>query len=529
MNLSLLKNRTIVEILSITGVMALFTYMDIRIGLLQLVVDEITRVAPDSSGMLITIVGSLWVGLLTFSYYRRLQLKQAVDVRKILEARLAKKNLVNEITGLPNQAGFESILNQSLLLLEHPYWSVLAIKIANIASIRNIHGVDVSAAVEVQVAESIKKVATTGQFVAHGEPSVFYLVAVAESEDEVAFQIDSIADSLSLCLDAGVEVDGKILNIQTKFAVLNRKPAFDKILRYEQGSIAKRLGYALQNSSGSSLANIVTYNDEMETALQRRATIEISLRSAIRDRQIVPYYQPFIDFKSNQVIGFEILARWDHPVEGMLMPSEFVPVAEEQGELGELTLSILEQACEAAKDWPEHIMMALNVSPNDLLNCSIVVKMIKIMRDQGFDPHRVELEITENAFIAEAANVSDAIKIIKEEGISISIDDFGTGYSSLHHLRLLPFDKIKIDQSFVRDIATNPNSRAIVQNIIALGKSLGLPTIAEGVDDKNNHNVLEELDCAIGQGYLYAQPLKSSEISGFLAKYSEVTKLVVAA
>ena len=208
----------------------------------------------------------------------------------------------------------------------------------------------------------------------------------------------------------------------------------------------------------------------------------------------------------------------------------FIPIAEEIGVLPALTVSVFRQACEAAKSWPDMLRLAVNISPTDLRDAAVVEKLMAILGETGIAPSRIEIEITENAFIEEADAIAEALSKVKECGISISIDDFGTGYSSLHHLRILPFDKIKIDQSFIKEMETDSESKAIVEAIIALGASLGLQTTAEGVELVQNEGALEKLGCAIGQGFLFARPLPASEVMGFLNNYGrEVEKVLEAA
>ena len=161
------------------------------------------------------------------------------------------------------------------------------------------------------------------------------------------------------------------------------------------------------------------------------------------------------------------------------------------------------------------------MSPTDLHDPEVTSKFITVMREVGIEPSRIEIEITENAFIEEAGQIAGAIAAMKEAGISISIDDFGTGYSSLHHLRILPFDKIKIDQSFIRDMGTNPENKAIVQSVIAMAKGLGLKTTAEGIEIRENEDLLRELGCSIGQCYLYAKPLPATEVMAFIQTFEK--------
>ncbi len=529
MNSSIVNNRKIVEILSITGMMALFIFMDTRLGLLDWAIGQIAQIPTGKREILITMIGSMWIGLLTYSYYKRAQSKLANRARVFLESKLSKQKSVNNITGLPNQNGFESILNNTGMLCELPSWSVIAIELSNIDSIRSIHGNKTCVKVENLVAKFLREISAPNEFVAHDEQSIFYIATTAESEDESVFREDQIVDSISSLFKNGFEVNGQTLGIRSKFALIRHMPKLNEMLMSERGSITRRLKYALQNHKNFEVDGLVTFDLEKEAVLQRQAIIETSLGSAIESGQIVPYFQPFLGLESGQIVGFEVLARWVFPQTGHIMPDEFVPIAEEQGRLGDLTLTLLQQACCISKNWPSHIKLAINVSPTDLQDNLLVDKMLAILTNAKIKPEQLEIEITESALIGTVDNVKDAIARLKKLGVSLSIDDFGIGYSSLHQLRTLPFDKIKIDRSFVKDIANNADSRAIVQNVIALGQSLGLPTIAEGVDSNDVHNALIQIGCDVGQGHLYARPMQQSDVEDFIIKNENRKQQSVAA
>ena len=512
MNFTLLKNRTVNELLSITGIMAVFFYLDVKLQFIAVISDVLLRVAPGFSNYLLATVSSLWAGLLVYSYFRRRQTMSALRAKKHVEAELESQKLINTITGIPNRKGFERVVNDTSLLLDHPYWTVLAIEISNIKPIKNVHGIETGFAAERAIVDYLKEITHENEFIAHDDATVFYVVCTSEAEDEVRFRVDQIVEKISVITENGIELDARSQNVQFKFAGINCKFIDRTLIKPELDGLAKRLGFALQQPRIFGNNGIVNFDDAMEVIMQRQLFVEASLHEAIKSNKIEPKFQPIIDIKTSQIIGFEVLARWNHPVKGAISPEVFVPVAEEQGLLGALTISILEQSCIAVKKWPEHITLAINISPTDLQNDVLVIKLIEVLHAADIDPKRVEIEITENAFIEDALNVNRAVTRLKNQGISISIDDFGTGYSSLKQLRSIPFDKIKIDQSFIKDLATNPESRAIVKSIIALGDSLGLATIAEGIEIGDNHDVLKQLGCKLGQGYFFAKPMSGNSV-----------------
>ena len=518
MNITLFKNRKLNEILSITGIMAVIFYLDMKLGFLSRLSEMLLNAAPGLNGYMITMVGSMWAGLLVYSYFRRKQTMSAIIARNHIKAEFDSQKLLDANTGIPNRKGFERVVNNSLLLLTHPHWSVLAIEISNMKTIKNVHGIDAAQAIERAIAARLSEIISSIEFIAYDETSVFYLVCPSDAEDEVNFRIDQIVDELSIMVENGIELDEKSYNVQFDFAEVSNNVIDHTLVRPELDGLAKRLGFALQQPKKHGKNAVVKFDKAMEANMQRQLLVESSLLEAIKSNRIVPNFQPIIDIATSQVIGFEVLARWNHLAVGDISPEVFVPVAEEQGLLGLMTLSILKQSCEIAKSWPEHITLAINVSPTDLRSDDLVIKMIEVLKASGIDPQRLEIEITENAFVDDSKNVNRAVSHLKEQGISISIDDFGTGYSSLHQLRSIPFDKIKIDQSFIKDIATNPESQAIVKSVIALGDSLGLATIAEGIELGDNHDMLKQMGCKLGQGYLFSKPMSGEAVKKLLAE-----------
>ncbi|MEG3165756.1 EAL domain-containing protein [Sphingomonas sp. PB2P19] len=260
------------------------------------------------------------------------------------------------------------------------------------------------------------------------------------------------------------------------------------------------------------------FDRAMERSIQARAELESGLRVAIPQHQIAPYFEQQVDLSSGRITGFEVLARWEHPTRGLIMPDTFIPVAEETGMIGELSLSVMRQAFTAARDWDPRLTLSVNVSPIQLRDAWLAQKIIKTLVETGFPASRLEIEITESALFDNLPLAQSIIGSLKNQGIALALDDFGTGYSSLAHLRALPFDRIKIDRSFVTSILDNPESAAIVNTIVRLGDSLNLPITAEGIEDSGVEARLRGIGCAKGQGYLYGRPLGVAQVRRLLAE-----------
>ena len=259
------------------------------------------------------------------------------------------------------------------------------------------------------------------------------------------------------------------------------------------------------------------FDISMERELQARNDIEAGMRLAIPRGEIVPYFEQQIDLATGRLQGFEVLARWKHPTRGVLEPDAFLDIAHESGLIGDLSLAVMRQALREARDWDPSIAISVNIAPTQLKDPWFAQKLVKLLTETGFPAHRLEVEITEASLFDNLATAQAIAASLKNQGIRLALDDFGTGYSSLAHLRALPFDRIKIDKSFVVSIRDNAESRAIVSAITRLGDSLGLPVTAEGIESREIETVLAELGCHRGQGYFYGRPMPVESVRSLLA------------
>jgi len=514
-----MKRKDTVEIVSIAGIMAIIVYVEINFGLLATLAARANDLWSGTASYGYALFMAAWIGLCAYSLRRRGDLRRETEARLSAEEDFAYQKISDPTTGLPNRNGFHLVLEQRLNERSGEAFTVLGIEICNLDAITSVHGTETATQVEIAISDHLIELLGGDGFLARGGRAMFYAFVVGDTVDETRFWIDNIIESLAHFATAGIESKGMKLQTYVTFGVLNIDGDTCRGPEWNAENVIRRVDFASLRARRLGHEAVETFDWNMESDMHQRAIIETSLSNAIQSGQIVPYFQPLIDLGTNKVTGLEILARWNHPAQGQIPPSTFIPIAEDTGVLRMLTLSVLKQACMAARDWPEHITLALNISPTDLRDASIIEKFMGIFEETGVSPDRIEVEITENALVEEAGSISGAIDALKKEGMSLSLDDFGTGYSSLRHLRILPFDKIKIDQSFVRDMSTNQESKAIVQAIIAMAKSLGLKTTAEGIEVSLNEDILQEFGCTIGQGYLYAKALPADEVIPFLEKY----------
>jgi predicted signal transduction protein with EAL and GGDEF domain len=260
------------------------------------------------------------------------------------------------------------------------------------------------------------------------------------------------------------------------------------------------------------------FDPEMDAIVQARRLLEREMRTALAQDGFRLFYQPLVNLQTKKVTAFEALMRWQHPERGMVPPSEFIPVAEEMGLIVQLGEWALRHACAEATEWPDGICVSVNLSPLQFSKGSLVSTVMSALASAGLPASRLELEITESVLLEKSERNISILNQLRDLGVRISMDDFGTGYSSIGYLRSFPFDKIKIDQSFVRDLLVDEGSLAIVRAIAGLGVSFGMTTTAEGVETEEQMRCLNLEGCIEVQGYLYSKAVPANEIVGVLER-----------
>lgn len=284
----------------------------------------------------------------------------------------------------------------------------------------------------------------------------------------------------------------------------------------DQDQLLKNADLALYRAKADGRGTYRFFEQDMDARAQERRLLTLDMRAALLRNEFEAYYQPIYDLKAEKIVTFEALVRWHHPVRGLISPAQFIPIAEETGLIVPIGEWVLRAACAAATAWPKDICVAVNLSPTQFKNRNLVASIKAAVSDAGLDPHRLELEITESVLLQDGEATLAALHQLREFGARISMDDFGTGYSSLSYLRSFPFDKIKIDQSFVRELYLRGDSMAIVRAVTGLGKSLSIVTTAEGVETAEQLALLRSEGCSEAQGYFFSKPLTIGEVKRLL-------------
>jgi diguanylate cyclase (GGDEF)-like protein len=273
---------------------------------------------------------------------------------------------------------------------------------------------------------------------------------------------------------------------------------------------------ALYHAKRSGRGKVMVYTREMEEAARRVTHIEQALRRAVAAEEVEPHFQPIVELKTGHVIGFEALARWTDRDLGVIPPSVFIPIAEERGIIGALSQLLLRKATETARNWPDELFLSFNLSPSQLVDQNTAQQVLAILERTGFDPRRLEIEITETGLMTDPASAEKIVNDLRAVGIRVSLDDFGTGQSSLGRLREFHFDKLKIDRSFVSSILEDKPSEHIIRAILAMCEGLGMNVVAEGIEEEAQADRLVEFGCAGGQGYLFGRPSDAEATMAYL-------------
>jgi len=270
------------------------------------------------------------------------------------------------------------------------------------------------------------------------------------------------------------------------------------------------------------------FEPSLDEEASRRRRIEADMRQAVRDGAFELHFQPLYSLDEQRLKGFEALMRWTHPERGPISPAEFIPIAEETGLIVQMGEWAVREACAQAANWPDDISVAVNISPRQFASPTLAQTIVQSLARAGVQPHRLELEITESIFIGNVEKTLTMLHSLRSLGIRIALDDFGTGYSSLSYLRSFPFDKLKIDQSFVRDLGSDSSAKAIIRAITTLADALGIETLAEGVEEQAHLEALRDEGCNLIQGYLISRPVAANLVAELITNFAyPVTRAAV--
>jgi diguanylate cyclase (GGDEF)-like protein/PAS domain S-box-containing protein len=432
----------------------------------------------------------------------------AIDIteRKRAETRIAHMAHHDALTGLPNRVLLRLRMEEMLDRVRRDGGGIAAmcIDLDNFKSVNDTLGHPFGDLLLQQVAQRLLGALGPHDIVARlGGDEFAVLQGAAAAPDEAG----ALAEGLLAIVSEPYELDGHMVTIGASIGIALAPGDGD-----DPDRLLKQADMALYRAKADGKGAFRFFEPEMDARVQARRRLEVDLRAALNAGTLEIHYQPLIEINTGEVCAFEALMRWPHPERGMIPPGEFIPVAEETGLIGALGAFVLRQACSDATAWPGDTKVAINLSPLQFRTGNLLQTVMSALETSGLSPHRLELEITETLLLERSDYILATLHALRALGVRIAMDDFGTGYSSLSYLRSFPFDKIKIDRSFVHDLCNNADSQAIVRAIISLGSSLGITITAEGVESERDLEKLRAEGCTQAQGFYFARPLPQSEI-----------------
>ncbi|WP_082552497.1 EAL domain-containing protein [Methylobacterium sp. Leaf456] len=444
------------------------------------------------------------MGAVAASVSKSIRLLKAMRERDAAEAQAAETARHDPLTGLANRRLFTERLEERRAAGSTGRLAVLVIDLDRFKPVNELYGYEAGNAVLRAVGERLGRTLPEGSTVARLDGDEFAALVETGTGGE---GLARLAQGVITALSAPVAWHGHEIKVGATVGIA-AADADDGTA----GAVLHAADLAMVQGKRDGRGTYRVFESAMDEALKARARLEADLRVAIDTGQIEPYYQPVVALPGQTVTGFEVLARWRHPEQGLLMPSTFIPVAEETGMIGDLSYLILRRACLDARAWPAHLQLAVNIAPQQFQDSDLALRILAILTETGFQAHRLEVEITETAIVQDLEATRATLGALQTLGVRVALDDFGTGYSSLYHLRELRFDKLKIDRSYVNSIAEGDERAKLVDAIIKLGSSLGLVTTAEGIETETSVDWLASQGCDYGQGYLFGKPMPRAEI-----------------
>lgn len=452
------------------------------------------------------------VGLIIMMVVRTRQLSNQMKRREALEAEANALARHDSLTGLPNRRHFvERLVDMiSAAQAQKTGLAVLMIDLDRFKPINDTYGHEVGDRTLQSVADTICSELPAGAVGSRIGGDEFAVALPTGQDGQIA---ERIARRLCIKLAEPIDIDGRVITISASIGI-----AFLDDDAAGQSDLIANADMAMYFAKKNGKNTYAFFEKDHSEAQLRRTRLEGRLRSAIQNGEIVPYLQPVLDLRDNRLQGFEILARWQHPDEGVLSPDVFIPIAEDTGLIDDLADSVLRQACEAVAKWTPAVPLSFNLSPLQFKRADMVERIIEIVTTADFPLDMLEVEVTESVLIDSYEQAERAVDAFRAAGISVALDDFGKGYSSLSYLSRFNIDRIKIDKEFILGRSREPKSRKIVESVLQLGKSLHMETTAEGIESETDAAWLRNHGCTHGQGYLYAKPLSLLSAVHFYAE-----------
>jgi diguanylate cyclase (GGDEF)-like protein len=413
------------------------------------------------------------------------------------------------LTGLANRRMFDDLAGEHLMIDEP--CAVLLLDLDGFKRLNDQFGFRFGDALLQQVGDRLRATVANANFVAHLFSDEFAILAPGQPASEDA---DALALHLLRALETPFSHDGVSVQVSASIGIA-KAPIHGRHVT----SLMQAATHALRAAKNAGRGAWRVYNTTMQDS---NAALRDELPAAIANGQIVPYYQPIVDLESRNMVGLEVLARWHHPTRGVLTPEDFIDLAETEGQLCNITVSLLQQVARDSAHWPEALSFAFNIVPNQLRD---LVTFALTQPDLPTLPcHRIEVELTENALIQDLEATREAVAVLHSRGVRVVLDDFGAGHGNFHHLRGIPFDRIKIDKEFVVDVLTDRRAEICVRSIVEASRMLGIDVTAEGVATPEIAARVNALGCRLVQGSLFSMPVPPEAVPGLITRFGATTR-----
>jgi len=453
------------------------------------------------------------IALIIFGWSRYRQLTHEVLLRREAERQARLLAETDPLTGFLNRRTFGSAVDEMIAQAStrHEAVAVLMIDLDNFKLVNDYNGHSAGDQLLLECSRSIARIVPKGALVSRIGGDEF--AAAVTFDKGRAEQIEQLVAKLVEAISRPTLINATDIGVTASIGIARSDMArVGDQMRDSASDLLEMADVAMYQAKRQGRNRFYWFEADMAAEIRFRSEIEAGIRKGIQLGQFLPYYEQQIDLQTGELTGFEMLARWDSPEFGSVSPEIFIPIAEEIGAIGPLSEGVIRQALIDAKSWDPRLTLAVNISPVQLRDPWFSQKLLKLLVEANFPAHRLEIEVTESCLHRNVAQVRSLITSLKNQGVRVSLDDFGTGYSSLAQLRTLPFDRIKIDRSFVTSLIENKDSAAIVHAIAMLGQGLNLPVTAEGIESSAVLEKLQQYGDIKGQGYLYGMPRSADDI-----------------
>ena len=451
------------------------------------------------------------VALILFGWRRYVDLQHEAERRAEGERRAVVLATTDPITGLANRKGFADAGGRLLETAceRGDQVVVFSIQIHRFKLVNDQHGYDTGDQLLKCVAASLTEQLGPGAIIARLGGDEFAAALAVDAAD--AGRAERLAEAVLRDVTRPFTIGERLIQVGA-FAGIAAAGAPEARIP----DLLRRADIALNHAKNGRVGRPVWFDSGMERALVAQGEIEQGIRYGIEHGQFVPYFEPQVDLRTGNIVGFEVLARWNHPLSGVVGADVFIPVAEEIGVIGPLSEQVIAEALRQAASWDAAIKISVNVSPTQFGDGWLAQRIVRMLTETGFPANRLIVEITESSLFADLELARSMVTSLKNQGVRLALDDFGTGFSSLSSLRSLPFDMIKIDRSFVSNIHENKESAAIVRAVTTLANALSVPVCVEGIESEAVYEAVVKFGCGIGQGWYFGKPMRAAEARDLL-------------